>query len=329
MSLKVASYYRGSTLPPMPGDNVFHSDALFHLLEQTPGCNPVLITVWRNGQLQCRMLAMVQTICSLLRISVLRRCVAFGAGEYFCAPDERFALQDLLVKELKRYADRTGCLLTVIRNLEQPLDGYAAFKRYGFFAVNWMQVCNPLQDVGDGPIEQTFSTSRRRQIKKGLKNGAEVCPMTTQHETDECLKMLHGNSTALIRRHFLSPDFFGNAVRLLSPQTYKAFLVKYRGKVIGCCICLYSTHKAYVLFSRGLRKSFRPQHPGELAVWAALTDARQRGLQQLEFVDVGVPFRKHGYREFVLRFGGEQAGTRRWFNLRWVWLNNIFRKLYS
>ena len=48
----------------------------------------------------------------------------------------------------------------------------------------------------------------------------------------------------------------------------------------------------------------------------------------LEFMDVGLPFRRHGYRDFVLRFGGKQSSTRRWFRVSWPWLNKLMVKFY-
>lgn len=63
---------------------------------------------------------------------------------------------------------------------------------------------------------------------------------------------------------------------------------------------------------------------GVLAVWAALTYAREEGYEHFEFMDAGLPFKKHGYREFILRFGGKQSSTRRWFRFRWKWLNNLY-----
>ena len=80
---------------------------------------------------------------------------------------------------------------------------------------------------------------------------------------------------------------------------------------------------------RRIRKTYALQYPGILAVWKALDDAKQRGYRHLEFMDVGLPFRKHGYREFVLRFGGKQSSTRRWFRFRWNWLNRVLIKMYE
>ena len=75
-----------------------------------------------------------------------------------------------------------------------------------------------------------------------------------------------------------------------------------------------------------MRKTYALQYPGILAVWKALQDAHQNGFRHMEFMDAGLPFKKHGYRDFVLRFGGKQSSTRRWFRFRWQWLNDLLIK---
>lgn len=109
----------------------------------------------------------------------------------------------------------------------------------------------------------------------------------------------------------------------------KIFIVTYKDKIIGGSACIYSEDNAYLWFSGGMRKTYALQYPGILAVWHALTDAKKWGYRHLEFMDVGLPFRKHGYRDFVLRFGGKQSSTRRWFRFRWEWLNKLLNKIYE
>ena len=87
------------------------------------------------------------------------------------------------------------------------------------------------------------------------------------------------------------------------------FLVKYKGKIIGGSICLFSKESAYLWFSGGMRKTYAFLYPGILAVWAPITYAHEKGYAHLEFMDAGLPFKKHGYRDFVLRFGGKQQYT--------------------
>ena len=62
--------------------------------------------------------------------------------------------------------------------------------------------------------------------------------------------------------------------------------------------------------------------------WAPITYAYEKGYAHLEFMDAGLPFKKHGYRDFILRFGGKQSSTRRWFRFSWKWLNKLLCKFY-
>lgn len=50
----------------------------------------------------------------------------------------------------------------------------------------------------------------------------------------------------------------------------KLFLTKYKGKVIGCCACVFSGSNAYLWYSASLRKSYLRLHPSVLTVWHAI-----------------------------------------------------------
>ena len=41
MPLKLTTYYHGSDIPELPGNNTFHSIELFHIYEATPGYTPL------------------------------------------------------------------------------------------------------------------------------------------------------------------------------------------------------------------------------------------------------------------------------------------------
>ena len=206
--------------------------------------------------------------------------------------------------------------------------GYKSFRANQYIAINWLRVRNSLHSVEK--VEERFSPSRIRQIKKGLKNGAQVREARTKEEILCFAQMLRHVYSSKIRRHFPSIKFFQHLENQLTKgQQSKIFIVTYKEKIIGGSACIYSDDSAYLWFSGGMRKTYALQYPGILAVWKALDDAKQRGYRHLEFMDVGLPFRKHGYREFVLRFGGKQSSTRRWFRFRWNWLNRVLIKMYE
>ncbi|HJD93901.1 MAG TPA: GNAT family N-acetyltransferase [Bacteroides togonis] len=328
MPLKLTTYHAGSDIPPLPGNDTFHSTALFRTYEATPGYSPLLIVASLEGQPVAKLLAVVRRSVRLFPPSIIHRCEVFGNGEYLIEGIDREAVFKDMLQRLTEEALRS-CFLIEFRNLPDARFGYRSFRSCSYFPINWLRVRNSLHDTPR--TEVRFSPSRIRQIKKGLKNGAEVRVARTIDEIKEFAHMLHHVYSWKIRRHFPSREFFRQlALQATDPQRQsRIFIVTYKNKIIGGSACIYSGDNAYLWFSGGMRKTYALQYPGVLAVWKALDDARQQGYRHLEFLDVGLPFRHHGYREFVLRFGGKQISTRRWFRFRWKWLNRVLTWIYK
>ncbi len=327
MPLKLTTYYRGSQVPELPGTNTFHSTELFRIYEATPGYTPLLIVASEGGTVVAKLLAAIRKSVRMFPPSIIKRCEVYGTGEYF---DETIDKESVFGDMLQRLTDEAlrEAFLIEFRNLDNSLSGYKVFRKNRYFAINWLRVRNSLHNVKRAEVR--FSPSRIRQIKKGLRNGAHVKEGHTPEEIRAFAKMLHHNYSAKIRRHFPSMDFFLQLERLMTQnRKSRIFIVTYKDKVIGGSACIYSDDNAYLWFSGGMRKTYALQYPGILAVWQALRDAKERGYRHLEFMDVGLPFRKHGYRDFVLRFGGKQISTRRWFRFRWEWLNRMLIKIYE
>lgn len=327
MSLKLTTYYSGNEIPELPGTNTFHSTELFHIYEATPGYVPVLIVASIDGRPVAKLLAAIRTSARLFPPGLIKRCEVYGTGEYFDENIDKEAVFNDMLQRLTYEALRR-CFLIEFRNLDNALFGYKAFRENQYFAVNWLRVRNSLHSLDK--VEERFSPSRIRQIKKGLKNGAEVREAHSVDEIKAFARMLHHNYSSKIRRHFPSMNFFQLLeAHLTKGKQSKIFIVTYKEKIIGGSACIYSDDNAYLWFSGGMRKTYALQYPGILAVWKALDDAKVQGYRHLEFMDVGLPFRNHGYRDFVLRFGGKQISTRRWFQFRWEWLNRVLIKMYE
>jgi hypothetical protein len=311
-----------------PGCDTFHSIDLFRLYEATSGYTPLLVVASEEGKPVGRLLGVIQKSIHLYPLSFTRRCEVFGTGEYADEVTDREAVFDELLQQLTDMALREAFVIE-FRNLSNALFGYKAFRQHHYFPVNWLRVYNSLHDCPR--VEARFSPSRIRQIRKGLKNGAEVRQAQTVEEVYEFAHILYKIYSSKIRRFFPDKAFFSHLAKQLMRESGKAriFIVTYKGKIIGGSACIYSGDTAYLWFSGGMRNAYRLQYPGVLAVWGALQDAAQAGFRHLEFMDVGLPFRRHGYRDFVLRFGGRQVGTRRWFRFRWEWLNRLFNWFYK
>lgn len=326
MPLKLTTYYRGSEIPDFPGTNTFHSKELFQIYEETPGYTPLLIMASEDGKPIARLLAAIRKSIRMFPPSLIKRCEVYGTGEYLTAEADKEKIFGEMLEHLTTEVLRSSFLIE-FRNLENAMFGYKYFRSNKYFPVNWLRVRNSLHSMKK--TEDRFSPSRIRQIKKGLKNGAKVEEAHTVEEIHDFSRMLHKVYSSRIRRYFPANDFFRHMNdMLIKGQQAKIFVVKYKEKIIGGSVCIYSGDDAYLWFSGGMRKTYALQYPGVLAVWKALEDARQRGFRHMEFMDVGLPFRKHGYRDFVLRFGGKQSSTRRWFRVNWNWLNKLLVKFY-
>ena len=323
--IRLMTYHRGSILPPLPGESLSSSSELFQVYGQTPGYVPILVVASIDGKPVAKLQAVIRRSVRLFPPSIIKRCELFGTGEYFDSTLPKDELFGLMLEHLTNEV-RKECFLIEVRNLPTSLFGYKYFRHNGYFPINWIRVYNSLHSLSP---EARIDPKRMQQIRRSLKQGVILQEVRTEEEKDRFLQLLKRHYSSKLRKHFPHLQLF----QLLTQETSerkasRIFLVKYKDRVIGGSFCMYSDEQAYLCFSFGLRKTFAWLHPNALAVWAALTDAHQRGCRHFEFFDAGLPYQKVGYRKFILSFGGKQVSTRRWFRFRWEWLNRLAGWLY-
>lgn len=309
----------------MPGKEVFHSTELFHVYEMTRGYDPVLIVASVDERPVAKLLGVVRRSVRMFPPSIIKRCEVYGSGEYFDEEMDREELFGEMLDHLTNEALRK-CFLIEFRNLENSLFGYKMFRKNKYFAINWLRVHNSLHSKH--PYDR-LNASRKRQINRAQKNGVTTEIAEKEEDIRNFALMLKRTYSSKIRKHFPDIDLF----RLLAWQKpekemAKIFVVRYEGKIIGGSICMFSEKNAYLWFSGGLKKTYAFCYPGIMAVWAPMMYAYEKGYWHFEFMDAGLPFQKLGYRDFILRFGGMQSSTRRWFRFRWGWLNHLLYHLH-
>ena len=216
--------------------------------------------------------------------------------------------------------------LIEFRNLENPLFGYKAFRKNNYFAINWLRVRNSLHSKA--PYER-LSMSRRRQINKALRNGAIMEIADNEKDIQDFSRMLKKAYSSQIRKHFPDIGFF----RLLAWQNpekelAKVFLVKYKGKIIGGSICLFSKESAYLWFQEEACGKpmlfFLPRYSGRMGTYYLCL---RKGYAHLEFMDAGLPF-KSTVTGTLYSALAAKSSTRRWFRFSWKWLNKLLCKFY-
>lgn len=320
--LRVDIYTRGRDIPEMECRDLFHSRLLFDLYEATPRHRPYMVVVRDGvGRVLAHLLAVARWRWSLFPPYLYVHCYVSGEGEYAEGIESRAELFGAMLEALTAKMRRRA-LYVEFANLGSKMFGYREFKRAGYFPVRWMSIHNSLHSK---PPEERLGERTLRRIKRGERKGVETHEVATEADM--------ATYTALLRRHnrlkprrYIPPDAFFNG--LVATDAGRLFLTTYKGRAIGCCACVYTGGDAYLWYMASLRKTYIKLHPDTLTLWAAIRHAHTHGCAHFRFLDVGLPFRRDPFREFILSFGGKPVSTYRWFRVTVGWLNAFFSFFY-
>lgn len=320
-NLTINIYTKLSEMPVFSADNPFHSAELFALCKDTPRQTPYMIVAQdASGAVAANMLAVVRHRSSWFPPYYYMHCRVVGEGEYRAdvPQDEVFGqMLQALIEKLSRRV-----LYIEVSNLSQKMFGYRQFRQNHFFPIHWMSIHNSLHSRTP---EERISERMLQRINAAYKRGVTTETVSSEEDFTACSKLLHQHNWLKPKRYIPHDHFFRG---IMTTDMGRLFVTKYHGHVIGCSVCVYSGRNAFLWYSAYRRKSYAFLHPDELTIWHAIKDAHQRGYDHIFFLDVGLPFQKNPYREFILSFGGKPVSTYRWFHCTIGWLNRLLSWIY-
>lgn len=322
--LKTTIYRKVEDLPPLDDANFFHSTRLFQMTRETPRQKPYIVVVTNaEGEVLSHMLGIVRFRTFLFPLLV--HCRVLGEGVYYkesgARSQERDQLFGLMLEALtKALSNRTSYL--EVSNLSQKMTGYKQLKQQHFFPVHWMSIHNSLHSHAP---EERIGERLQKRIDNARLKGVTTNEVQTEDDFKAFSKLLRKHYFWKPRRYIPDDQFFRN---IMSSEDGRLFVTKYRQRVIGCAAIVYSEGNAYLWYSAFRRKSYIHVHPDVMTIWDAMQDCYQRGCDHMCFMDVGLPFQKNPFREFILRFGGKEQSTFRWFRFGIRWINQILSWLY-
>lgn len=148
----------------------------------------------------------------------------------------------------------------------------------------------------------TMSEQRIRQMKRAMKNRAEIVEPQSEQEIREWYRILKQLYRHKVRTPLWSEAFF---LQFYRNGVGKYLLVKYEGKVIGGMMCPVFAGKAiYEWYVCGLDDEYREQYPSVMATYAAIEYAKQNDIPIFDFMGAGMPDKTYGVRDFKMEFGG-------------------------
>ncbi len=164
-----------------------------------------------------------------------------------------------------------------------------------------------------------ISESRRRQIKKSLRNGARIIEPDDIKQLRIFYNILNDLYQNKVKKPLPGWSFFKNFYTIFHKQNSgKIFLIEYEGKIIGGILSpLLEGQSLYEWYVCGLDKEFKEKgiFPSALVTWAAIEYAAKNNFCTFDFMGVGKPGVKYGVREFKSRFGGKTVNYGRYIRI--------------
>ncbi len=320
--MKMTIYTQAEDLPRLEESNFFHSRQLFLITAATPKMKPYMVVCTDGeGSIVGQLLATVRYRTSFLPPFIFMHCRILGEG---CYPPSAYRKDEVFGEMLHALTQKLNktALYIEVSNLSQKMFGYRQFRQSDYFPVHWMSIHNSLHSK---PPEERISEKMMHRIELAYARGVTCQTVETKEDLKAFNKLLRHHHWLKPKRYIPDSAFF---IRLRESGKCQLFVTKFRQHVIGCSVCAYSDENAYLWYSAFRRKTYLPLHPDAVTVWHAIKYAHERGYQHINFLDVGLPFQKNPFREFILRFGGKPVSTYRWFRFSIRWINAVLKWFY-
>lgn len=327
--VRIEIYTTAGELPQLIEGSVLHSPMMFRAMESGRGTKPfMLVASDDNGDEIAHILIVKRRRVRLFPPVIGSWYSIQGEGVYSPACKNREEVFALFLEEIFKMFDFRHTYIEV-QNIEDSRFAYGALRGHNFVPVRDQRLYISLHSKA--PLER-LSRAYRAHIRRAENSGVGYRRATAESDINEGLVLLRNFYISKTRRSLPGlqtlKDMILDANGMLSDKV-KLFVVTYKDKIIGSSLCLYDKERVNLAYSCGLRKRYPLQYPGIMAIWAALSDAYEKGYAHFEFLEARALSRIHsGFLSTLLNYGGKQVGTLKWYHFKWNWVNKILRAIY-
>lgn len=325
VSIRLISHI--TDLPDIASNNFFHSKDFFRILEATPMQEPCMAVAENShGHIIAHMLTIIFFHRSILPPAIYSHGRVYGEGEYETTinnVDKEYIFGRFLEAVTSRFSHHL-CFYIEFSSLSKKMFGYETFKKNGYFPIQWQEIHNSLHSVH--PEERVSEKIRQRIIESSNKGVTSRLVKNDGEELRQSVNLLRSFFRFKMRRSIPSTEMFK---QLVYSDVGRLIVTKYKKRVIGTCLCIFTHNNAYIWYMASLRKTYLAYHPATYTIWSALKLANIEGMRHMYFLDAGLPFKHSSLRDFILRFGGKPVSTYRWFRTPITWLNKALDWIYN
>jgi len=289
-----------------PNSNFFQTSYAFELFNSVKNYESILILANEGKDIVGALLSV------LIKESgpagfFSRRCIVWGGP---VVKDNNPEICTQLLKSLNKTV-KQKVIYTEFRNLFDMKSFHDSFSEPGFKFKEHLNYVVKLD--AEKSVRKRMSSSKWRQIKKSLSEGAQIIIPDTIDQVKSFYEILLNLYRNKVKKPLPPWEFFETFYTMQDLGKY--FLIEYQGKIIGGIMCPIYKDRIYEMYIGGLDKEYTQVYPSVLATWAPIQYGLQHGLSYFDFMGAGKPDDDYGVRQFKEKFGGEQVNYGRYLHI--------------
>lgn len=298
-----------------PNGNYFQSHLAFDFFSSVKRYQPLLIAALSEDKIIGSLLCVFISENNGIKGYFSRRCIVWG-GPIVTNQDKNVTTE--LLQKLNDYASGKSIYIE-FRNMFDLSGVNDSFQNMGY---SFDPHLNYLINIeSHDSAWKNISESKKRQVKKSLKNGASIVQAENLDQIKEFYAILRKLYNEKVKKPLPDFDYFAEFYKSIKYGIY--LLIKYNDKIIGGIICPIFRDTIYELYICGLDGEYKNIYPSVMATWAPIEYAAKNGLKYFDFLGAGKPDKDYGVREFKSKFGGELVNYGRFVKVNDKILYNV------
>lgn len=319
----IRTYTNSEGLPPLLEGSFFHGLELFRISARVTGDTPLMaVAIDGEGNVAGQLLAVVHRHHIWFPPFIYKHAHAHGEGIYREEADAE-RIFPLLLRAITQALRNQHCLYIEFSEIEKKMFGYRHFRNEGYFPVAWQEISNSLHSKTP---EERLTAKARKRIDAGEKKGVECHISADVQETWLFHKLYKSFYRMKPHNYVPSKEYFEE----ISQSCGARLLVCTKAtKMLGGCTLAFCNGDAYLWHLAARRKSYLPLHPDTVTVWQAIRYAYGTGCRHIHFMDIGLPWKRNSFRNFIRSFGGKPVTKFRWFRFSNPFVNKLLKWVYK
>lgn len=315
-----------------PHSNPFQMPWMYSFYEKVKSYEPLkLFVVDSESHLKGCLIAVIIKEGSGIKGRLSSRAIISGGPLIDCNVFNHSEILRSLIDELIKKVTKLSIYIEFRNFFQFDENSAKLFIERGFYFEENINYIIDLKKT-QSPFDY-LSESKRRQIKRAIKEGSAIVIAQTLDEVNEFYSLLVDLYKYRAKKPLADLSFFYEFFsNFCSIDNGLYLLVKKDNKTIGGIMCIIHKDVIYEWYVCGLDREFKYNYPSVMATWSAIEYGYYNGLNFFDFLGAGNPNEKYGVRDFKSKFGGDTYNYGRFIRINYPYIykfGKLLVKIYS